>query len=183
MRKQFTYLSLAAALALGGCAVDSDVFTGREQLDAQALADNAIRFETYMGGSHETRSGYEGSLDTDVLKDNTRGNGFGVFAYYTGTQTYGQKNGTGTNGASGTVGPNFMYNEKIRWNESGGYWDYSNQTNIKYWPNEVQEGAVDDQDPAATTEHDNGGKLTFFAYAPFTGVFCHTIGGDHGEDW
>lgn len=176
MRQRYTSFLFTAALMLTGCAVSDDVFTGTEEREARELADNIIRFDTYMGGNYKTRSGYEGSIDTDVLKDGTKAKGFGVFAYYSGTQTYNDKNGTGTNGASGTMGPNFMYNEKIVWNPTGLYWDYANQMVIKYWPNEVQEGAVDDQDPAATTEHANGGKLSFFAYAPFTGTSDQAAG-------
>ena len=36
---------------------------------------------------------------------------------------------------------------------------------FKYWPNEVQAGDVDKQ--SATTDHTNGGKVSFFAYAPY----------------
>lgn len=116
-----------------------------------------------MGNQVMTRAGKTGSLNTDALKGSDAG--FGVFAYYTGTGTYTSVNGnlkTGTPSAK----PNFMYNEPIKWD--GSKWWYVSGRPVKYWPNEVQSGAVDDQTPAAaTTDYTNGGNISFFAYAPY----------------
>ena len=69
-----------------------------------------------------------------------------------------------------------MYNEHVYWSTDreteGGYvsnWKYDL---IKYWPNDVQNGAVDDQDGDASNnpakgDGTKGGNLTFFAYAPY----------------
>lgn len=71
---------------------------------------------------------------------------FGVFAYYTDDELYDK-----------SYTPNFMYNEEIEWNDGAGAWDYAP---IKYWPNEYGDNAVSgDRD-----------KVSFFAYAPYTGV-------------
>lgn len=156
IRKLVAFAS--AALLLGACSQET-VLTPDEakQLDPKS---NEISFGTYMGKKGVTRAGYEGSINNDVLKDNTTGaNGFGVFAYYTGTDTYETKNGT-----SNTLIPNFMYNEHIYFDASSSAWKYDN---LKYWPNEVASGAVDTQSPAATTTYSNGGNLSFFAYAPY----------------
>lgn len=83
-----------------------------------------------------------------------------MFAYYTGTSTYNAKNGA--HDATGKIAPNFMYNEHIYYDQTSSKWKYDN---IKYWPNEIQSGAVDV--PGASTDHANGGKITFFAYAPY----------------
>ena len=73
-----------------------------------------------------------------------RSNGFGVFAYYTDNGTYNPS----------TSKPNFMYNQKVEWDNA---WKY---TPIKYWPNEKgseeSEGRTD--------------RLTFYAYSPHVPV-------------
>ncbi len=61
---------------------------------------------------------------------------------------------------------NFMYNQRIEGTDAATpTWTYSP---IKYWPNEIQEGDVDQQvsDPAQGS-NSYGGKLSFFAYAPY----------------
>ena len=106
------------------------------------------------------------------MKDAGKANGFGVFAYYTNADNYAYTAVT-TDGTTGqtTWKANFMYNQHVTWNTSreseGGYitnWTYSP---IKYWPNDIaNDDAVDAQTTAATGSVD-GGKLTFFAYAPY----------------
>ena len=129
----------------------------------------------------QTRAGYEGSIITATLEGLT--DGFGVFAYYTGTQTYNEAQyGWESDDLKSTYAPNFMYNQRVWYNSalSSDYitkWTYSP---IKYWPNEVQNGVVDDQDdnksdnPASTkftsADYANGGYVSFFAYAPYTYV-------------
>ena len=60
--------------------------------------------------------------------------GFGVFAYYTGTDTY----GSATYRGAGKY-PDFMYNEHVYWDNATSLWKYDN---IKYWPNEIASGTV-----------------------------------------
>lgn len=132
-----------------------------------------------MGKTGTTRAGTSGDITTASLKTGTHANdGFGVFAYYTGANdyTYASVKTDGTSGNS-TVKPNFMYNQQVKWTSGKtGYvgadgdqaWAY---TPLKYWPNDIQNGAVDDQTPAAATgDGTKGGKLTFFAYAPYIPV-------------
>lgn len=161
-------LALGAVAALASCSQVDD-FNIAEQANNES---NAISFGTYMGKNKDTRAGYAGGITTDVLKDAAKANGFGVFAYYTGANDYAYSAVTtdGTTGQS-SVKPNFMYNEHVTWSTSratvGGYisnWTYEP---LKYWPNEVQDDAVDNQTDPATSSGTNGGKVSFFAYAPY----------------
>lgn len=114
-------------------------------------------------GKGQTRAGVLGSITSDdILKGSTTTgkaaatvSGFGVFAYYTNTAAYGNAYN------SGSQSPNFMYNQQVAWSSST--WAYSP---IKYWPNDTQTSAVDQK--SATGTQDNGGKISFFAYAPYT---------------
>lgn len=162
------YFAAAASLLtlMTACTADKlEAYYGQPNPNPET-PDNAITFGTYMGKSGITRAGYEGAIDNSVLQASDKANGFGVFAYYTGSGTYSDKNG-----ATSTLIPNFMYNEHITYEATN--WTY---INTKYWPNEVQSGAVDDQDndtsnDPATTNYANGGNVTFFAYAPFVDVY------------
>jgi len=205
MKKFLSYLPLSAAalvaLSFAAC-TDSDVVADGANVTNGNTAENAISFGTYMGGSVQTRAagdigGYTGSMTTDLLKgikpggtynaDEAKKSGFGVFAYYTGTDTYGG-NGTTDNYRGSTTGkyPDFMYNEHVYWSEptvGEKQWIYDN---TKYWPNEFNDGEttpawnVDDQnndngtDPATAETHPTdayyGGNVTFFAYAPYVKV-------------
>lgn len=195
MKKQL-FVAATAVFALASCTTSDEVFTGEQQLAEQTLDDNAIQFGMYLGQTPSTRAGAEGSINTNILKgfdkdgsdaswteDKAKKFGFGVFAYYTGNQTYNDWTtypapatpvvfGTGT-----TVDkkyPNFMYNEQVWYNKSAEAGSITNwkYALTKYWPNEVGAGAVDDQendagnDPA-TTVNNYGGNLSFFAYAPY----------------
>lgn len=185
--KKHLFIAAAAVVALASCTTSDEFFDPAQETAQQELNDNAIRFGTYMGNQVMTRAAYEGTMNTDVLKDNTKGNGFGVFAYYTGTGTYGayQKAGTTTlyPSESSTVPSflspyyaNFMYNQHVTWNTTTKLWEY---TPIKYWPNEFDNSDVDDQEKDANDNTawgsnngtlTNGGNVSFFAYAPWTEV-------------
>ena len=122
MRKNFFLGAMAlAAVALTGCQKD-------EVLN-QVPQDNAIEFGTYVGRDAQTKAYV---IDNDQLAKD----GFGVFAYYTGTNNF-----------STSDTPNFMYNQRVDKGTNGqnANWIYNP---IKYWPN---------------NEND---KLSFFAYAP-----------------
>lgn len=171
--KKFYFATALAAFALASCTSDDIGFnTAQDVIEAQQ--SNAIQFGTYMGNTPVTRAGKAGSLTTEGLKAPEAG--FGVFAYYTNTSDYTYSAVT-TTGATGqtTLKPNFMYNQKVTWSSTrssdGSYitnWEY---TPVKYWPNNLSNTDVDDQnndtnsDPAKASE--NGGKVTFFAYAPY----------------
>jgi len=114
--------------------------------DLQSSVQIPVEFGSYTSKSVQTRGGYAGAMGNEQLQSQ----GFGVIAYYTEGSEY----------ADGLT-PNFMYNQKV----SGSDWSY---TPVKYWPNEAQNGDVDNQSPAATAEAAD--KLSFFAYAPYTDV-------------
>lgn len=84
-----------------------------------------------------------------ILSETFKSNGqtMGVFAYNTGHYRYEE---TSTNA-------NFMYNEKVTYDEASDAWTYSP---IKYWPN--GEGTV----TGNTGERPE--YLSFFAYAPYS---------------
>ena len=131
------YLILAAAvLALAAC--------NKQEAPAPAelSAPAAISFDGYLNRGVATRSGIPGDITTNILQ--TSPNAFGVFAYYTGNNSYDDQSM-----------PNFMYNQKVTYD--GNAWTYSP---LKYWPNEYGSSAIsDDVD-----------KVSFFAYAPYVSV-------------
>ena len=185
--KFITASAAIAALTLTACQNDVD-FTQEDVQNAAAAAvdDNAIQFGTYLSENMKTRAGYKGSITNNRLKDLTDDgsavsattNGFGVFAYYTGSNDY-----NATNGTSATLNPNFMYNQQVKWNKDLGdsyitKWTYSP---LKYWPNEVAnvtaaaeangQAGNDDQENDANTNPSftatPRGNVSFFAYAPY----------------
>ena len=114
-----------------------------------------ITCSTQEAQSVVTRAGSVGAIkdDSDLQRF-----GIGTFAYYTGTNDWAS--------AGATTAPNFMYNQYVEYRSVGvGVygWVYSP---VKYWPNDVSTGAVDDN---GATGSENGGKLSFFAYAPYSG--------------
>lgn len=147
-------MALASVTMLFAACSQENLLSPQEQL-AQNPENNAIQFGTYMGkqGTRTVATGSSGAITTDAL---LQAKGFGVFAYYTNASTYDQKNGP-----SATLNPNFMWNQKVEYVTD--QWTY---TPVKYWPNEVQNGTVDNNQ-GATSTNGNGGKLTFFAYAPY----------------
>jgi len=165
MRKPRFYAALGL-LALAGCTTNDEFFSPEQELA--------------QGRQATTRAGYEGSINTTTLQtasSNTTqtasdgANGFGVFAYYTGTTSYAQNSK-----------PEFMYNQQVYYQTD---WKY---TPIKYWPNEGVDNStnkgVDDQDgdqnnQNATTAYENGGYVSFFAYAPY--VFLDNFDGKSGD--
>ncbi len=172
MKKKLIFA--AAAIAMLASCSQNDL---EAPVVAQSQQGDAIEFGTYLGKAAGSRTGWAGVITDTELKDGGKANGFGVFAYYTGKNlyTYSAVTTDGTTGQS-TVKPNFMYNEHVYWSDTrkseGGYvsnWTYDI---TKYWPNDVRDGAVDDQDNnasnnQATGDGSKGGNLTFFAYAPY----------------
>ena len=177
MKKLKFFAASLGIMTLAACSNSDEVFNGANELAQLQNEDNAVSFSTYMGSSATTRAGVAGSITTASLKTGAHKEaGFGVFAYYTGTNTYGQQQGTtytAETSPAANIAPNFMYNQQVKWNNSLAdtyvtKWEYSP---VKYWPNEVNASDVDDQDndtnsdPA--TASDYGGNVSFFAYAPY----------------
>lgn len=131
MKKVFIFAAIAALFA--SCS--------EEQLatqNVQAPADNnTVNFSVYT--PRATRAGTPGDIDNVNIKDI----GFGVFAYYTANDTY-----------SANATPNFMYNQKVTFDEGKSEWVYEP---VKYWPNEYGDAAVSDETD----------RVSFFAYAPY----------------
>ena len=141
-----------------------------------------------MGKSSFSRAGVSGTpgaiTTTSLQTGDHKDDGFGVFAYYTGVNGYGDYDWF-DGGSITKIAANFMFNQQVKWNNSLGNdyitkWEYAP---IKYWPNEVATTspyAVDDQnndtanDPATSTDHGTseyyGGKVSFFAYAPYVAL-------------
>ena len=145
-----TFLVIFVVVTLFSCSQNNeDTFTvpETEQLP--------VSFSTYLASQGTTRAGAQGEVDDAAL----RTEGFGVFAYLTEEADW---------AGSGET-PNFMYNQLVNYGTDA--WTY---TPLKYWPNDFSTDAVDDQDddradnPATGSR--NGGKVSFFAYAPHVEV-------------
>lgn len=182
--------AIPAAILLAACA-DTDVVDDMSSTKGEAAVDNTVSFSTYMSKKGSTRAGEGGNMTNKTLKGwKTKasedgeeytvqdGTGFGVFAYYTGKLTYGQhQRGTysdeelKTEGAISVKYPNFMYNQEVSFEYTNktdasetGFWTYEP---LKYWPNDFSNDAVDQQTPPAQGSGENGGNVSFFAYAPY----------------
>ena len=109
-----------------------------------------------------------------------------MFAYYTGTKGFNGYKWYKDGSVDKSVA-NFMFNQLVWWNNELGddyvtKWTYEP---LKYWPNEVVIGGVDDQDndqdnDNATTTYQNGGNVSFFAYAPYVTLGTTDITTDKG---
>ena len=123
-------MAAMAAVVMSSCSSD-EVVNNYSQ-------DNAIEFGTYVGRDAVSRGQI---ITTKELGEQ----GFGVFAYYTGTDNYEQA----------TSKANFMYNQKVEkatdaeYSEEEGKYSKWSYTPVKYWPNNTND------------------KVTFFAYAPY----------------
>lgn len=147
--KKFILLSASALALLASCSSESDSVSPVSP-DSQTSTNSApIAFGTYLSKGTNTRAGATGSINTtDALKASA---GFGVFAYYTQDNDY---------DATTDQTPNWMYNQKVAWDNTQSDWMYSP---LKYWPND--NSTADDKGATGTTTS----KVSFFAYAPFTG--------------
>ncbi len=97
-------------------------------------------------------------------------NGFGVIAFYTGETDYPNSGASvPASLAPNTLKANFMFNQHVTYVTD--HWTYSP---LKYWPNEVANGAVDTQTPDAAKGGTARGKVSFFAYAPWMDTFGST---------
>lgn len=147
--KKLLFITASALALLASCSSESDSVS-TVCPDSQTSPNAApIAFGTYLSNGTNTRAGATGSINTtDALKESA---GFGVFAYYTQDKDY---------DATADQTPNWMYNQKVAWDKTKSDWMYSP---LKYWPND--NGTADDKGATGTTTS----KVSFFAYAPFTG--------------
>lgn len=130
MKKVFLF---AAVVALFAACSEEQLATQNVQAPAD---DNTVNFSVYT--PRATRAGTPGDIDNVNIQDI----GFGVFAYYTPTNQYDAK-----------ATPNFMYNQKVTFDDGKSEWVYEP---VKYWPNEYGDAAIsEDVD-----------RVSFFAYAP-----------------
>lgn len=156
--KKIALFALAAAGILSSCSQSSDLVNDLPTPSKEQKEEKTpISFDTYNAKSavvRSSRAGYAGDMTTAMLQKE----GFGVIAYYTGSDDY---------SAWTKEAPNFMYNTKVSIAGANGTapsnapWTYSPTV---YWPN--GNAAADNVGAAGT----GGGKLSFFAYAPYVAV-------------
>lgn len=161
-KNRFFWASAAiAALTLTACA-DQDEFNQNDvQTAAVENAPGAIQFGTYLGQTGTTRAAVAQDYDKGTITNEGTNPlnkaQFGVFGYYTKTTDW-------VNGQT-TVTPNFMYNQRIQWDDTG-YWFY---TPVKYWPNGIDLANTENNaSPSNTARETEVHKVSFFAYAPYT---------------
>lgn len=148
--KKLLFLTASALALFASCSSESDALSPNAPDAQPSNGTSPIAFGTYLSNGANTRAGATGSINTtDQLKASA---GFGVFAYYTQDKNY------DADGESQT--PNWMYNQKVSWDNTKSDWMYSP---LKYWPND--NGTADNKGATGTTTS----KVSFFAYAPFTG--------------
>ena len=169
MTKKIALFALVAVGVFCSCSQSSDLVNDLPTPSEKQKVEEktSISFDTYNAKSaivRSSRAGYAGDMTTAMLQKE----GFGVIAYYTGSANY---------SAWTKEAPNFMYNTKVSiagadgTSPSSDPWTYSPTV---YWPNG---NATADNVGAVGT---GGGKLSFFAYAPYTAVTPST--GDATEN-
>ena len=107
-------VAATAALTFASCSQSSDL-ADTTNTNSETATQAPIGFDTYL--SKTTRAGAVGAQNTETLKTN----GFGVFAYYTGSANY-----------NNSTTPNFMYNTKVSVPTGSTAFTYSP---VRYWPN------------------------------------------------
>ena len=164
MKKNLFMMAAATAMLFTACTNSDDV-----ALNDRVINENApqpVEFGTYLGKTDVTRAYSAGTITNETTGDNSlRTAEFGVFGYYTGTNTYtSYQSGTGWNA-------NFMWNQKITWGSSlsSPNWTYSPE---KYWPN------GQDGNGSGTALQKEEQYLSFFAYAPYTVTTSNYTGSD-----
>ena len=159
MTKKIALFALVAVGVFCSCSQSSDLVNDLPTPSEKQKVEEktSISFDTYNAKSaivRSSRAGYAGDMTTAMLQKE----GFGVIAYYTGSADY---------SAWTKEAPNFMYNTKVSIAGADGTapsndpWTYSPTV---YWPNG---NATADNVGATGT---GVGKLSFFAYAPYTAV-------------
>jgi hypothetical protein len=163
MTKKIALFALVAVGVFCSCSQSSDLVNDLPTPSEKQKVEEktSISFDTYNAKSaivRSSRAGYAGDMTTAMLQKE----GFGVIAYYTASTDF----------SSWSIeAPNFMYNTKVYVPEADGTnpsvnaWTYAP---IVYWPN----GNVTADNAEAAGA--GGGKLSFFAYAPYTAVTSGT---------
>lgn len=123
MKTKHVWFALSA-LAIAGCSQN-------EITEISPEANPAVGFSVFTGTQTK------GTITDNTGTTGIQTTGFGVLAYYTGTDDFGC-------GSHASPTPNFMWNQKVEYKSSA--WSY---TPLKYWPNTTDE------------------KISFFAYAPY----------------
>ena len=157
--KKILFFAAAAVAMLTGCSQNDDLTAPTVAQNAQQ--QEAIQFGMYMGRQAQTRAGATGTITTENLKTTAgaiRTAGFGVYALYTGDTDF---------DAVVDRTPNFMWNQQV--SSDGTKWSYSP---VKYWPN--GNATADNTANGATGE--GGGKVSFFAYAPWVSAGANEPG-------
>ena len=121
------------ALAIAGCSQN-------EITEIRQDTNSAVGFSVYTGVP--TRGKDVSNATMQGVSDATHYGGFGIMAYYTGSQTWDQMVANHPT----DLKPTFMFNQKVTYESGSSAWTYSP---VKYWPNDTQ------------------AKVSFFAYAPY----------------
>lgn len=167
MKKTLILMAAASAFVLTGC-TESDL-SGDTSL-AKESASGAIEFSAKTGNTATTRAVVDKSYSKGTIGNSDNGPKgltdlkkarFGVFAYYTGAGDYDPSNVVS---APSNKEPNFMYNQELIFGSATtNEWVYSP---VKYWPNGID--ADNKTEPSYTALQKEAGKLSFFAFAPYT---------------
>lgn len=169
MKKTLILMAAAASVVLTGC-TESDI--SNDTSLAKESAPSAIEFsaKTRNAGATRATGGAPGNITTASLKTGAHSAGFSVVAYHTNTSAWST--------VHTSAKPSFMWNQQVAWNTSNGVWSYSP---VKFWPNDFSDEVVDDRQGTAGQEYaaygsQDGGKVSFFAYAPYV-AFSTTSSG------
>lgn len=174
MKKSLFFVAAASALMLTACSSENDVLQNATQPQTTAQSQ-AVGFDIYTPAATEvTRAGFEGTLNTTRLQRNEDDAtnpaqwrvGFGVYAFYSDQKLdtdYSDE--LGYPALNSDYVPNFMWNEKILWDNTAKGWYYSP---LKYWPNETaNDSQADEKAYMERNANKRLDQLTFFAYAPY----------------
>lgn len=149
---------------LGGCSTGDEAGLAPERYYGPTGSE--VAFSTDMDLFTRATTGTIDNLD--ALK--ATGEGFGVFAYLTGTSNWTTAKGSYAVGDADYPTPDFMMNQQVTWGvqyapEGGAAvrdWVYSP---LKYWPNGTT-GTADPLVNDGNTDATNPRHVSFFAYAP-----------------
>lgn len=175
MKKSLFFVAAASALMLTACSSENDVVQNAPQ--TQETTAQAVGFDIYTpAATGVTRAGLTGTMTTSRMqRSEADGGGFGVYAFLTEDAI----DGADATAYAPTAGqdPNFMWNEKILWNNKDLGWYYNP---LKYWPNETNKDSqatpAEMEQIGTTSEKHHLDRLTFFAYAPYVSNGSGTTG-------
>lgn len=150
--KKVLFLAAATAAIVSSCSQSAESVIEDNSNNIET-SQTPVNMSVYTASS--TRAGNTGNI-TDAQSLAEKG-GFGVFAYQTKSKDY-------TAGQT-EFQPDFMYNQQVTGTDvAAPVWSY---TPIKFWPND---NTVADNTTNNAKGVNNTGKVSFFAYAPYTTV-------------